>query len=116
LGVGLLGLFGLDLALISWLIGVVLGIIVAGATILLNIQKWVIIFITSFAGAGVIIGTLLMVLGKIAPSDFGTNAVRLAIQDSFLWAVFYLALAGLGFVAQYISTRTFVLEEPQSSF
>ena len=56
LGVGFMGLIGLDLTLITWLVGIVVAVIVAGATLLLNIQKWVIIAITSLGGAGVLVG------------------------------------------------------------
>lgn len=114
IGVGLMGLIGLDLGLISWLVGVVLGIVVAGATILLNLQKWVVIAITSFGGAGVIVGTFLFAFGIIPPAALGTNAVRLVIQDSFWWLLFFLVLGVLGFVAQFYVNRDFVLEAPES--
>ena len=110
LGVGIMGLFGLDLTLITWIVGVVMAIIVAGATLLLNIQKWVIVLATSLGGAGVIIGTFLFALGVINPADLGTNAVRVAIGDSIWWLLGFLVLAGLGFAAQVKNTATFEVE------
>jgi hypothetical protein len=110
LGVGLMGLFGLDLTLITWIVGVVVAIIVAGATLLLNIQKWVIILATSLGGAGVIIGAFLVALGVISPADVGANAVRVAMADSFWWLLGFLVLAVLGFAAQVKTTATFEVE------
>jgi hypothetical protein len=49
LGVGLMGALGIDFGLITWLVGIVLAVVVAGATILLNIQKWVIVLATAVA-------------------------------------------------------------------
>jgi len=110
LGVGIMGLFGLDLTLITWIVGVVVAIIVAGATLLLNIQKWVILLATSLGGAGVIIGTFMFALGVISPADIGANAVRVAMADSFWWLLGFLVLAGLGFAAQVKNTATFEVE------
>lgn len=115
LGVGLMGLF-LDFGLISWVVGIIVGIVVAAATILLNIQKWVIIAITAFGGAGVIVGTFLFAFGVIPPAALGLNAVRLVIQDSFWWLLFFLVVGILGFVAQFFTTQDYVLEAPESQF
>ena len=110
LGVGLMQLLGLNFGLIVWIVGVVVAVIVAGATILLNIQKWVIILATALGGAGVIIGTFLFVLGVIDPADLGANAVRTAIGDSFWWLLGFLVLAVLGFAAQVKNTTAFAIE------
>jgi hypothetical protein len=112
-GVGLMGLIGFDLGFISWLVGIILGIIFAAVTILLNIQKWVVIGITSFAGAGTIIGTFLLMFGKIDPAEFGRNAVKAAMSDSLFWLLGFLALGILGFVAQAYANRTYVLTPPE---
>jgi len=113
IGVGLMGLFSLDLTILTWIVGIVFAIVVAGATILLNIQKWVIILATSMGGAAVIIGSFLFVLGIVEPADFGTNAVKAAISNSWWWFLGWLVLAVLGFAAQVATTKTFVLEEPE---
>lgn len=112
LGVGLLGLIGVDFGLVAWLVGVVVGVVVAAVTIILNIQKWVIIFFTATGGAGVIVGSLLFALGVINVADLGENAVQAALQDSIFWTIIYLVLAILGFLSQFATTQTYVLEEP----
>ena len=114
LGVGLLGALGFDFGLVVWLIGIVVGVVVAAATIILNLQKWVIIFFTAFGGAGVIVGSLLFALGVISPADLGENAVRMALEDSVFWTIIFLVLGVLGFLSQFATTQTYVLEVPEN--
>lgn len=114
LGVGLLGLIGLGGGLIAWLVGIVVGVVVAFITLGLNIQKWIIIAVTSFGGAGVLVGSLLFALGIVNVADLGTGAVRQAIGNSFLWLVLYLVLGILGFAGQAATTSGFELEAPEN--
>src|SRR5262245_23732012 len=67
LGAGLMMAIGFDFGFLVWLVGIVLGIIVAIATIMLNIQKYVIIIATALLGAAVIIGTFLFLFGSLPP-------------------------------------------------
>lgn len=110
LGVGLMGLIGIQMGFLVWLVGIVLAVIVAGLVIIFNVQKWVIILLTALAGAGVIIGTFLMVLGVVSPADMGSGAVRAAIGDSFWWLLGFIILAVLGFLAQVRTTTGYQIE------
>jgi hypothetical protein len=110
LGVGFMGLIGFDPGFLSWVVGVILGVIFAIATIALNLQKWVIVAATAFGGAGVIVGTFLMVFGVIPPSTFGAGAVKAAIADSWFWLLGYLVLAILGLAAQAYVGRNYQIE------
>jgi hypothetical protein len=110
LGVGLMNLIGIDLNVLVWLVGIVVAIVVAAVTLLLNIQKYVIIVITAFLGAGVIVGSFLVAFGGIDVASVADNPVRFAMQNSPLWMLFFLILGALGVVAQILSTRDFVLE------
>ena len=114
LGVGLLGAIGLEFELLVWLVGIVLGIIVAAVTVLLNIQKWVIIFITSFGGAGVIAGTIgLMFSGANSPAVLAQNPARAVIQSSALLILLFLGLGVLGFIGQWRINQDWELETPE---
>jgi hypothetical protein len=109
-GVGLMGLIGFDPGFLSWLVGIILGIIFAFGTIALNLQKWVIIAVSALGGAGIIIGTFLTTFGVIRPAQFGAAAVKAAMADSWFWLIGFLVLAVLGFVAQVYANRTYTLE------
>jgi hypothetical protein len=116
IGVGLMGLIGFNPGFLTWVVGMVVGIAVAFAVLALNIQKWAIIAITAFGGAGVIIGTFMAMFGVIKPELFGAGAVKLAMQNSPLWLISFLVLGILGFVAQFYSTRNFELTPPPDRF
>ena len=116
IGAGFMGLIGFDLGLVSWLVGMVAGVALAGVVIFFNVQKWVIVAITSFFGSAAIIGSLMLVLGRISIEDLGTNAVGTAIEDSFLWLLFYMIIAVLGIASQIGIDQTVELEPPESTF
>lgn len=109
-GVGIMGLFGFDAPFITWLVGVVLGLVVAGATLLFNIQKYVIVAITAFGGAAVIVGTMLFALGKIPVATIGSGSVKAAMADSPFWLIMFLVIGVLGFAAQLTVNRNYTLE------
>jgi hypothetical protein len=111
LAVGLLTAIGLDFGLIVWLIGIVVGIIVAVGVILLNIQKYAVIFITALAGTGVIVYTLLVAFGGLSPIEMLVAPVLTAINDSWLWFLFYVVVAAAGAFFQLQTTRAYVPEE-----
>ncbi len=106
LAVGLLTWIGLDMGLIVWLIGIVAGIALAAAAILLNLQKWVIIIATAIGGVGVIIGTFVMLFSPTAASLF-ESPVRAVLSTSPLLAILALVLVVLGVVVQARNTRRY---------
>ena len=114
LDAGLMGLIGVDFGFLVWAVGLVVGVAVAAVTIIFNIQKWVIIAITAFGGAGIVVGVLLSALGKLPTSALVQNPVRVALQDSPLWLIFFLVLGVVGVVAQVSNTKNFVLEAPEN--
>ena len=112
--VGLLQAIGLDFGLIVWLIGIVGAVVVAGLTLMLNIQKWVIVFITAFGGAGLIVGAILFAFGVIDPAAAVDHPVRAVLADSVFWLLFFLVVGALGFAAQALSTQSYVIEAPEN--
>lgn len=114
LGVGLMGAIGIEFGLLVWLVGIVLAIVVAAVTILLNIQKWVIIFITSFGGAGLIVGTIgLLFSGANSPAAVSENPFRTVIQASPLLIILFLVVGVLGFIGQWRINQAWELEAPE---
>ena len=103
--VGALLAIGLDYGFIVWVAGLIAAIIVGAATVLLNVQKWVVIAATALLGAGTIVGTLLFMFGGLPSAQIAQNPVRAAMQGSWLWTLLFLVLAVIGGIAQYESTR-----------
>jgi hypothetical protein len=105
-----LGWIGLEGGFLLWLIAVVVGIVVALAVYALNLQKYAIIVATAVGGTGVIIYTLLVLFNGAIAVSLLENPVRLALDNSFWWLLFFLVVAGLGIVAQIQANRSFEAE------
>jgi hypothetical protein len=110
LAVGILTAIGLNFGLIVWLIGIVAGIALAVIVLAFNIQKYAVIVITALAGTGVIILTILASVGGLTPAELARSPVLTAIQDSFLWLLFFIVVAGAGIVFQLRANRAYEIE------
>ena len=110
LAVGLLTAIGLDFGFLVWLIGIVVGVVVAGVVLYFNIQKYAIILITAVGGTSAIIFTLLALFGNLTPAQLLLAPVRVAFQNSFLWVIFFVVMVVAGFVVQLRDTRNFEIE------
>jgi hypothetical protein len=98
---------GLDFGFLVWLIAFVAGIVVAAVVIFLNIQKYAIIVISAMAGAGIIIFTFLALFSNITLPELLLGPVRVALNTSFWWLIFFLFLAGAGIVIQIMANRRY---------
>jgi hypothetical protein len=105
LGVGLLQALGIDFGFLAWIVGVVAGLGGAALALALNIQKYVVIAATALLGAGLVVGTLLFLFGGLPAAQTVANPVQTALRGSPLWLLAFLAVAALGAVAQYQTTR-----------
>jgi hypothetical protein len=114
LGSGLVFLVSDDLTVLAFIVGLVAAIIVAIVTLSLNLQKLVLIAITSIGGASAIFTSLMLIFNQIELSDIGTNPVRAVIDQSIFWFLLWLGLAGLGFATQFITSADYELEPPES--
>ena len=108
--VGILAWIGLEAGFLLWLIAVAVGVALAYVVYRFNIQKYAIIVATAVGGTGLIIYTLLVLFnGDLAVSLF-ENPVKLALDDSFWWLLFFLVVVGLGIVAQIQANRSFEID------
>ena len=110
LGAGLMMAIGFDMGFITWLVGIIAGVAVSIAVLILNIQKWVIVIATALLGAAVIVGTFLTMFGSLPPQVLVANPVRFVLQTSPFWLFVYLVLAGMGVVAQFLTTQRWQIE------
>jgi hypothetical protein len=110
LTVGVLGAIGLEFGIIAWILGIIVGVIVAAVVIFLNIQKYAVIIITAIGGTSVIIFTLLAAFGNLSPAALLLDPVRMAIENSFWWLLFFLVMAGAGIFVQIQSNRAYEIE------
>lgn len=104
---GLLLAIGLDMGALVWIVGVVAGIALAAATILFNLQKWVIIIATSLLGAGVIFGAFLILFAPHA--TLLENPIKTALGQSPLLMITAVVVAILGIIVQVRVNRSYTI-------
>jgi hypothetical protein len=100
LGVGVMVWLGLSPGFITWIVGIVLGIVLIAVTLLFNLQKYMIVIGTAVIGAGLLIGTLMMGVIGVALTRFVDNPIQTMLQDSPLWAILFIVLAVAGIIVQ----------------
>jgi hypothetical protein len=105
---GLLLAIGLDMGALVWIIGVVAGIALAAATIIFNLQKWVIIIATSLLGAGVIFGAFVILFAPHA--TLLENPIKVALQQSPLLMITAIVVAIFGIIVQARANRAYTIE------
>ncbi|MGW8319417.1 MAG: TM7S3/TM198-like domain-containing protein [Candidatus Promineifilaceae bacterium] len=105
--IGILAWIGLDPGFLLWLIAVVVGTALVFVVYRFNLQKYAIIVATAVGGTGVIIYTLLVLFNGAIAVSLLQNPIKLAIDNSFWWLLFFLVVAGLGIAAQIQANRTF---------
>ena len=109
LGSGVMGALGFDPGLIMAIVTIVSGLIAAGLTLLLNLQKYVIIILTAVAGAVLIVLAGMLVFGQVSIADLqtGGNFIQPIFQGSWFCGVVWLVLAIAGAILQIRANRTY---------
>jgi predicted flap endonuclease-1-like 5' DNA nuclease len=108
--VGLLLWLGMSWGWLMWLIGIVVAIAFAAATLIFNLQKWVIIIASSVLGAGLVVGVLTALFRPA--SLLLENPVRVMLDTSPLLLILFLVLVILGIIVQARTTRSATMVEP----
>lgn len=112
---GFLGIFGLDSGIIVVIFSLLGALVLAAVTIIFNLQKVVIIIITAIGGANALLLAVLLLLGRvsIAGVSGAGSAIRPVIQDSWFWAIAWIALTIAGFAFQLRTNRNYVFIKEQ---
>ena len=108
-GSAILPAIGLDLDVVSWVIGVAVAAALAIIAVVMRLPKIIVIGLTSLWGAGASIAGVLVLLGQVEPEELGYGAVDAVVSQSFVWIVVLLALTVIGAAFQAYSTQGFLL-------
>jgi hypothetical protein len=85
-------------------IGVALGVLFAIAAIVLRIPTGIVIVVSAFWGASALLGGVLVLLGRIEPSELRNGTVDVVIADSLVMLAIWLAIGIAGAVVQWMTT------------
>jgi len=116
LGSGLIGAIGLNNpGFVAVIVGVVLAVIFALLILVLNLPKLLIMVFTALGGAIAMLAGLLILVGqvKVAYLQYG-DAVAL-VKASWFWSIVAIALAVVGFLAQWRSMQEYTLVWSESN-
>lgn len=113
-GSGFIMLFGIERGLLSTIIGLALGIIVAIGCLRINAPKQVLIAWTSLTGAVAVVSGLLLMFNRITIDAFYYGAATTVIADSFVWLLLTLLLTFAGIFVQVAATEELSLETWES--
>jgi len=108
-----MGALGFDPGFLTTVVIVISGLVAAGLTLVLNLQKYVIILFTAAAGAALIVLSGMLVFGQITIAELqtGSNFLQPIFEGSWLWGIAWLVLAIVGLVTQIRANRTYIFKK-----
>lgn len=111
LGYGVMSLITPSFGFINWLVGIVVALVVAFIVLRFNLQKWAIIVISAFLGAGMMVGVLLGATAGQQETALIENPVKYAINNSIWWFLFWIVVGAAGVYVQWRANRAYTIEE-----
>jgi hypothetical protein len=111
LGYGVMSAITPSATLINWIVGIVVALIVAFIVLRFNLQKWAIIVISAFLGAGMMVGVLLGVTSGAQEDALVENPVVYTINNNPLWFLFWVVVGAAGVYVQWRANRTYTIAE-----
>ena len=109
LGAGFMSALGFESGFLAIIVVLVCAVAAAIATLLFDIEKYVIIAFTAVSGANALLVSLLLLIGKVRLEDLPAsgNTIKPVLQDSWFWLVVWLVVAVAGFVVQVRYNRDY---------
>lgn len=111
IGTAFVSWLGFSKGFLSAVVGISLGVVFALLTIGLNVAKYLLIALTSIAGAVAVVGGIFVLFNKIELSAFDYTTASAAIGNSVLWSIVTFVLIIIGVVVQTITTNEYLLED-----
>lgn len=86
-------------------IGVVSGLVLALLAIVARLPLMLLILLSSFGGATITVIGFMLLTGALDTADFDTATVTETIDERWWWSLALIAIAAVGFVAQFQRVR-----------
>lgn len=115
LGSGLMAALGFDAGFLVAVVAIVSALVAAGLTMLLNIQKYVIIVITALGGANAIVLSVLLLLGRVELGALQSagSSIQPVLHDSFFWGLTWIVVTVFGLFWQIRSSSDYTFEKSE---
>lgn len=115
IGSGLMAAFGFDPGFLTTIVAIVSAVIVAGLTLIFNIQKYVLFVITAVGGANALVLSVLLLFGRVGLDQVrgAGSTIQPIVQDSTFWLLVWIVVAAFGVYWQWRSSRLYTFEKSQ---
>ncbi|EGD57076.1 DUF4203 domain-containing protein [Gordonia neofelifaecis] len=100
LGTALMAALGVTWNWVIILVGVVVGILLAIAAIMLNLPALLLVVLSALGGSTAIVGGLMLLTSTIEVDDFSQASVTSTISHNWWWYATYIVLVIAGIVVQ----------------
>ena len=107
---GFFSLFGADLDVLVWIIGVAVGIVFGIAALVMNLQKAIVIVATALVGAWTVVGTFLFLFTSATPKSIAESGAKMVLDDHPLWFLIFAVVAAVGMIFQFRINRNYEIE------
>jgi len=109
IGSGMMAAMGLTAGWLLFIVGASVAVMVILLTLLLNLQKYVIITLTALGGANAILLGILLLFNRVTLAGLSGagNAIQPVLADSWFWSIAWVVVAALGILYQVRSNRVF---------
>jgi hypothetical protein len=117
IGTGLMAAIGLNPSgFVSVIVGICVAVVLALIILLFNLPKLLIMVFTAIGGAVAMVAGVLMLFGKIhvAGLQYGVAVAVAELRTEWFWSIVAIALAVVGFLAQWRINQEYTMEWSQS--
>jgi hypothetical protein len=101
LGAGFMYAIGFPTPIINFIVGVIVAAVMGYLFTKVDMPKLYIMGLTAFAGASAMIAGILVLFGRIPPSQLGLSFIDAYIAQSWFWLLVWVIIGSVGFFAQY---------------
>ena len=101
---------------VSVIVGIVVAVVLALIILLFNLPKLLIMVFTAIGGAVAMVAGVLMLFGKIHVTSlqYGVAVAVAELRTEWFWSIVAIALAVVGFLAQWRINQEYTMEWSQS--
>ena len=100
IGSGLVVALGIDWNWVAVLVGLVIGVLVGLVSVFTNMPMIVLVVFSSIAGAAIVVGGLMLLVGSLNSADFTRGDFTDTVENGWVWSLLVVVLAFAGIFVQ----------------